>query len=113
MKAAIGMTAGAVGAFVGTPAEISLIRMTSDGRLPVEQRRNYKSVIDALMRITQEEGVLTLWRVSAFHVLCMLGSHIHGKSGKVMEKFVVMESHGKVMENNKNIKSHGKVKILP
>lgn len=62
MKAAIGMTAGAVGAFVGTPAEISLIRMTSDGRLPVEQRRNYKSVIDALMRITQEEGVLTLWR---------------------------------------------------
>lgn len=32
MKCAIGMTAGAVGAFVGTPAEISLIRMTSDGR---------------------------------------------------------------------------------
>lgn len=32
MKAVIGMTAGAVGAFVGTPAEISLIRMTSDGR---------------------------------------------------------------------------------
>lgn len=32
MKAAIGMTAGAVGAFVGTPAEISLIRMTADGR---------------------------------------------------------------------------------
>ena len=35
------------------------------------------------------------------------------KSGKVMEKFVVMESHGKVMENNENIKSHGKVQILP
>ena len=41
------------------------------------------------------------------------GSHNRGKSGEVMEKFVVMESHGKVMENNKNIKSHGKVKILP
>ena len=41
------------------------------------------------------------------------GSHSHGKSGKVIEKCVVMESHGKVMENNKNIKSHGKVKILP
>lgn len=27
-----GMTAGAVGSFIGTPAEISLIRMTSDGR---------------------------------------------------------------------------------
>ena len=35
------------------------------------------------------------------------------QSWKVMEKFVVMESHGKVMENKKNIKSHGKLKILP
>ncbi|KAF1626839.1 UNVERIFIED_CONTAM: Mitochondrial 2-oxoglutarate/malate carrier protein, partial [Eudyptes pachyrhynchus] len=31
-KAAIGMTAGAAGAFVGTPAEVALIRMTADGR---------------------------------------------------------------------------------
>ena len=41
MKAALGMTAGGVGAFVGTPAEVALIRMTSDGSLPVDQRRNY------------------------------------------------------------------------
>jgi len=32
MKAVIGCTAGGIGAFVGTPAEISLIRMTADGR---------------------------------------------------------------------------------
>ncbi|XP_043541407.1 mitochondrial 2-oxoglutarate/malate carrier protein-like, partial [Chiloscyllium plagiosum] len=31
LKALIGMTAGAIGAFVGTPAEVSLIRMTADG----------------------------------------------------------------------------------
>ena len=31
-KAVIGMVAGGVGAFIGTPAEISLIRMTADGR---------------------------------------------------------------------------------
>jgi len=61
-KAVIGMAAGAVGAFVGTPAEISLIRMTSDGRLPVAERRGYKNVFDALSRIIKEEGVLTLWR---------------------------------------------------
>eukprot|EP01135_Chromosphaera_perkinsii_P001556 Nk52_evm26s207 gene=Nk52_evmTU26s207 len=60
-KALIGMTAGAVGAFVGTPAEVSLIRMTSDGRLPVEQRRGYKNVFNALARISREEGVTTLW----------------------------------------------------
>ena len=51
MKAALGMTAGATGAFVGTPAEVALIRMTSDGNLPADQRRNYKSVFDALGRI--------------------------------------------------------------
>ena len=32
-KAGIGVTSGLCGAFVGTPAEVALIRMTSDGRL--------------------------------------------------------------------------------
>lgn len=49
-------------AFVGTPAEVALIRMTADGRLPLAERRNYKGVFNALMRITTEEGVATLWR---------------------------------------------------
>ena len=31
-KAVMGVAAGAVGSFIGTPAEISLIRMTADGR---------------------------------------------------------------------------------
>ena len=62
VKAVIGMTAGGVGAFFGTPAEVSLIRMTSDGRLPPAERRGYKNVFDALIRITREEGILTLWR---------------------------------------------------
>ncbi|XP_015604811.1 mitochondrial 2-oxoglutarate/malate carrier protein [Cephus cinctus] len=61
-KAALGMAAGSVGAFVGTPAEVALIRMTADGRLPLADRRNYKNVFDALFRITREEGILTLWR---------------------------------------------------
>lgn len=62
MKAGIGMTAGAIGAFVGTPAEVALIRMTADGRLPLEERRGYTNVFNALARITREEGVTTLWR---------------------------------------------------
>jgi solute carrier family 25 oxoglutarate transporter 11 len=61
-KAAAGLAAGAIGALVGTPAEVALIRMMADGRLPVERRRNYHSVFDALLRIVREEGVLTLWR---------------------------------------------------
>lgn len=62
MKAGIGMTAGAIGAFVGTPAEVALIRMTADGRLPPAERRGYTNVFNALARITREEGVTTLWR---------------------------------------------------
>ncbi|CAG0920834.1 unnamed protein product [Notodromas monacha] len=61
-KAGMGMFAGAVGAFVGTPAEVCLIRMTADGRLPVAERRNYTGVVNALARIAKEEGVTTLWR---------------------------------------------------
>ena len=31
----------------------------------MEQRRNYTHVFNAIFRITKEEGVITLWRVSA------------------------------------------------
>jgi len=62
LKLLSGSAAGAIGAVVGTPAEISLIRMTSDGRLPPEQRRGYKNVFDALIRISREEGFFTMWR---------------------------------------------------
>lgn len=61
-KALAGMTAGGVGAVVGTPAEVALVRMTADGRLPLKERRCYTSVFNALARVTREEGVLTLWR---------------------------------------------------
>jgi len=61
-KALIGVTAGGIGAFVGTPAEVALIRMTADGRLPVDQRRGYTSVFNALSRIVSEEGLFALWR---------------------------------------------------
>lgn len=62
IKALLGVGAGAAGAFIGTPAEVSLIRMCADGKLPVDQRRNYKNVFDSLYRICKEEGVLALWR---------------------------------------------------
>jgi len=62
VKATAGITGGACGAMVGQPAEISLVRMQADGKLPVEQRRNYTSVVDALKRTVNEEGFGTLYR---------------------------------------------------
>ncbi|KAK8811420.1 hypothetical protein WA158_003154 [Blastocystis sp. Blastoise] len=58
---ACGIVGGACGAYVGNPAEVVLIRMTADGRLPPEQRRGYKNAIQALVRVYKEEGLKTLW----------------------------------------------------
>ena len=42
-KAGAGLVAGAIGALIGSPADLSLIRMQSDSTLPPERRRNYKA----------------------------------------------------------------------
>ncbi|KAH0367349.1 hypothetical protein KCU65_g4653, partial [Aureobasidium melanogenum] len=60
-RAVAGLSAGGLAAMVGNPADLALIRMQSDGLKPVAQRANYKSVFDALARISQKEGVAALW----------------------------------------------------
>ena len=62
MKCLFGMIAGGVGSVIGTPADLVMVRMTTDGRLPKSQQRSYKHVFDALYRVVKEEGVLSLWR---------------------------------------------------
>jgi len=61
-KILFGMTAGFVGSICGNPAEVALVRMSADGKLKPEDRRNYKNVIDALLRVTREEGAKALAR---------------------------------------------------
>lgn len=56
------LTAGFLGALIGNPADLALIRMQADTALPVEQRRNYKNVFNAFSRIVSEEGLFALWR---------------------------------------------------
>lgn len=60
-RAAAGLSAGGLAAMVGNPADLALIRMQSDGLKPPEARANYRSVIDALLRISRNEGIATLW----------------------------------------------------
>ena len=38
-KASIGIFSGGVAAYIGTPAEVALIRMTADGKLPPAEKR--------------------------------------------------------------------------
>ncbi|XP_068653174.1 mitochondrial dicarboxylate/tricarboxylate transporter DTC-like [Aristolochia californica] len=61
-KALCGLSAGALGACVGSPADLALIRMQADATLPVAQRRNYTNAFHALYRIIADEGVLALWK---------------------------------------------------
>ena len=60
-RASAGLAAGGLAAFVGNPADLALIRMQSDGLKPAAERANYKSVIDALTRISKSEGITALW----------------------------------------------------
>jgi len=64
-RATAGLAAGGLAAMIGNPADLALIRMQSDGLKPVDQRRNYKSVIDALASIARSEGVAALWAGAA------------------------------------------------
>ena len=61
-KAGAGLAAGGLGALVGSPADLSLIRMQADSTLPEAQRRHYKGVGDALTRIVKDEGAIGLFR---------------------------------------------------
>ncbi|CAI7911020.1 unnamed protein product [Closterium sp. NIES-53] len=61
-KVGAGLLSGAIGAAVGNPADMAMVRMQADGRLPLEQRRNYKGALDAIARIRREEGSAALWR---------------------------------------------------
>merc|ERR1711879_107465 len=56
------LTAGGLGAVVGNPADLSLIRMQADSTLPVAERRNYTGVGNALVTICKEEGFMGLFK---------------------------------------------------
>jgi solute carrier family 25 oxoglutarate transporter 11 len=64
-RATAGLTAGGLAAMIGNPADLALIRMQSDGLKPLAERKNYKSVIDALGSIAKSEGVGALWAGAA------------------------------------------------
>lgn len=67
-KIGAGLIAGGIGAAVGNPADVAMVRMQADGRLPAAQRRNYKSVVDAIRQMSKSEGVTSLWCGSSLTV---------------------------------------------
>lgn len=60
-RAVASIAAGALGATIGNPTEVALLRMQSDSLLPVSGRQNYRSGAHAMVRIVKEEGIRSLW----------------------------------------------------
>jgi solute carrier family 25 oxoglutarate transporter 11 len=54
---------------IGNPADLSLVRFQADDTLPLNERRNYKHVFDAMGRIIKEEGFFSLWKGAASNCL--------------------------------------------
>ena len=52
-KVAGGLISGALGSFIANPFDLSLVRLQADAKLPLEQRRNYKNVFDAVIRVSK------------------------------------------------------------
>jgi len=61
LKVPASLFAGAVGATIGNPGDLTMVRMQADGKLPPELRRGYGNVFNAIFRISREEGIGTLW----------------------------------------------------
>ena len=52
-RAYCGALSGFIGALIGNPPDLALVRMQADNQLPVNERRNYKNVLDAFARISK------------------------------------------------------------
>jgi solute carrier family 25 oxoglutarate transporter 11 len=61
-KSFCALGAGGIAAVAGTPADLALIRMQSDSLLPMDQRRNYSGVFNALSSIAGGEGPRGLFK---------------------------------------------------
>lgn len=60
----VGAVTGGIAAYLSCPMEVAVVRMSNDSSLPVEERRNYKGVVDTTLRIAREEGISAFWRGS-------------------------------------------------
>ncbi|KAI8983353.1 dicarboxylic acid transporter [Trametes punicea] len=73
------MLAGALGGLAGNPADILLVRMTSDSVRPPEQRYNYRNALSGLLTLAKEEGVQGLFRglgTNMIRAILMNGSQV-------------------------------------
>ncbi|KAI9345298.1 hypothetical protein BDR26DRAFT_835305 [Obelidium mucronatum] len=60
---------GVAGGIVGSPADLVNVRMQIDGKLPPEERRNYRNAIDGIIQIIKTEGAAALFNGVGANIL--------------------------------------------
>lgn len=87
LKLGYGAVSGSIGAFVGNPSELALVRMGADSKLSLDKRRNYKNVFDCVHRVAKEEGVSTLWKGATVTVMraAVMGSCLMGVTSQTRQ----------------------------
>ncbi|KAJ2933573.1 hypothetical protein H1R20_g3511, partial [Candolleomyces eurysporus] len=71
--------AGGLGGIAGNPADVLLVRMTSDSIRPPEKRYNYPNAVAGLVSLVKEEGVKGLTRgvgTNTFRAILMNASQV-------------------------------------
>jgi len=62
-KAALAsVSAGGTAILTVMPFDVVFVRMQAENSLPIEQRRGYTNMFNALRRISKEEGIKALWK---------------------------------------------------
>ena len=101
-RALAGLSAGGLGALIGNPTEVALIRMQSDGLRPRMERANYRSVFDALSRIVKNEGVSTLWRGGKPTVVRAMSTNF-GQLAFFSEAKYQLQAHSTISDHNQTL----------
>lgn len=105
-RAVASLSAGGLAAAIANPAEVGLIRMQSDGMKPPAERANYKSVVDALMRIGKNEGVAALWQ-GAYPTIVRAMATNFGQLAFFSESKAQLERHTSMTQRNRTIVASG------
>ncbi|KIW05437.1 uncharacterized protein PV09_03947 [Verruconis gallopava] len=96
------LAAGGIGAMIGNPVEVALVRMQSDGLKPAAEQARYRSVFDALTRIVRTEGVPTLWSGAAPTMVRALATNF-GQLTFFSESKARIQKHTKLPEKAQSV----------
>ena len=88
-KFSVSSFTGALGALLGCPMDVALVRMQADTTAVGAAKRGYKNIGDALLQIIRHDGVTALWRGALPLVARGTGLFVHNSPCGSIDAFYV------------------------